>query len=176
MVDAFPSIVDVNFTAMMESLLDSVGEGSVKWKTIVANFYPDLEASVKAAQDTLAHVEIKDEETDIVCEQCGRKMVIKYGPHGKFIGCPGFPECHNTKPYHEKLGVVCPKCGKDLVILNTKKGRRYYGCEGYPECDFVSWNMPVDEKCPDCGNILVKKGGKLMCFDEKCGFVKSAAK
>ena len=176
MMDAFPSIVDVNFTAMMENLLDSVGEGSVKWKTIVSNFYPDLEQSVANAKDTLAHVEIKDEETDITCEKCGRKMVIKYGPHGKFIGCPGFPECHNTKPYHEKLGVACPKCGSDLVILNTKKGRRYYGCEGYPECDFVSWNMPVDEKCPDCGSILVKKGGKLMCIDEKCGFVKSAPK
>ena len=98
-------------------------------------------------------------------------MVIKYGPYGKFLACPGFPECSNTKPYLEKIGVPCPKSNKELVIRKTKKGRRYYGCESYPECDFMSWAMPVNEKCPNCGNILVKKGNKLCCIDEQCGYV-----
>ena len=127
MKDAFPSIVDVNFTANMESLLDSIGDGKVHWKTVVENFYPDLDEAVQAAEKNLEKVEIADEETDVVCEECGRNMVIKYGPHGKFLACPGFPECRNTKPYLEKIGVACPLCGKDIVIRKTKKGRRYYG-------------------------------------------------
>lgn len=171
MMDAFPSIIDVNFTANMESLLDSVEEGNVNWKMIISNFYPDLDQAVQDAEKTLEHVEIKDEVTDIICEDCGRNMVIKYGPHGKFLACPGFPECKNTKPFLEKIGVPCPKCSKDLIVRKTKKGRRYYGCEGYPECDFLSWNMPVNQKCPDCGSILVRKGNKLACLDEKCGYV-----
>lgn len=176
MKGAFPSIVDVNFTATLESLLDSVEEGSVNWKTVISNFYPDLDEAVKQAEKDLEHIEIKDEESDEVCELCGRNMVIKYGPHGKFLACPGFPECRNTKAYLEKIGVPCPKCNKDIVIRKTKKGRRYYGCEGYPECDFVSWNLPVNEKCPKCGGILVQKGSKLICPDEQCGFVKEKEK
>ncbi len=143
---AFPSIVDVNFTANMESLLDKVEEGVVNWKTVVSNFYPDLEEAVKKAEKDLETVKLADEETDVVCEQCGRKMVIKYGPHGRFLACPGFPECRNTKPYLEKIGVPCPKCGKDIVVRKTKKGRRYYGCENNPECDFMTWQKPVAEK------------------------------
>lgn len=170
---AFPSIVDVNFTANFESLLDRVEDGSVHWKTVVSNFYPDLEEAVKNAEKELEEIKIEDEVTDIVCDECGRNMVIKYGPHGKFLACPGFPECRNTKPYLEKINVECPKCGKDIVIRKTKKGRRYYGCEGNPECDFMTWQKPSKEKCPKCENILLEKGSKLVCIDETCGFVKS---
>ena len=146
------------------------------WKTVVRNFYPDLEIAVKKAQEELEKVEIQDEVTDVICEQCGKNMVIKYGPHGKFLACPGFPECRNTKPYLEKIGVPCPKCGKEVVIRKTKKGRRYYGCEANPECDFMTWQRPSKEKCPQCGGVLVEKGTKLVCLDENCGFVKSAKK
>ena len=146
MVQAFPSIVDVNFTANMESLLDKVEEGVVNWKTVVSNFYPDLDEAVLNAEKELAKVKIEDEVTDIVCEECGRNMVIKYGPHGRFLACPGFPECRNTKPYLEKIGVACPKCGKDIVLRKTKKGRKYYGCENNPDCDFMSWQKPSERK------------------------------
>ncbi len=142
MKEAFPTIVDVNFTANMETLLDGVEEGAVNWKTVIANFYPDLEEAVKKAEKDLSEVEIADEEADEDCELCGRRMVIKYGPHGKFLACPGFPECRNTKPYFEKIGAPCPKCGKDIVIKRTRKGRKYYGCLGYPDCDFMSWQKP----------------------------------
>ena len=171
MKDAFPSIVDVNFTANMESLLDSIGDGKVHWKTVVENFYPDLDEAVQAAEKNLEKVEIADEETDVVCEECGRNMVIKYGPHGKFLACPGFPDCRNTKPYLEKIGVACPLCGKDIVIRKTKKGRRYYGCEGNPECEFMSWQKPVAKKCPQCGGYMVEKGNRLVCADKACGYV-----
>lgn len=145
MVEAFPEIVDVSFTANMETLLDGVEEGNVKWKTIIENFYPDLDAAVNKAEEELSHVEIKEELSDEICEECGRQMVIKYGAHGKFIACPGFPECRNTKPFLEKIGVMCPKCGKDIVVKRTRKGRRYYGCIGAPECDYMSWARPQTE-------------------------------
>ncbi len=171
MKEAFPSIVDVNFTANMESLLDSVAEGTVPWKTVVENFYPDLDAAVKDAEKNLEKVTIEDEVSDVVCEECGRNMVIKYGPHGKFLACPGFPECRNTKPYLEKIGVACPKCGKDIVIRKTKKGRKYYGCEDNPACDFMSWQKPSEKKCPQCGGYMVEKGSRLVCADASCGYV-----
>ena len=170
MKKAFPSIVDVNFTATMEGLLDHIGQGSVQWKTVVRNFYPDLKKDVDQAEAELEKVEIKDEETEEVCENCGRHMVIKYGPHGRFLACPGFPECHNTKPYYEKIGVACPKCGGDIVLRQTKKGRRFYGCIN-PECDFLSWPRPVEKKCPVCGKYMVVKGNKLACSDSACGHV-----
>ena len=173
MKESFPTIVDEHFTANMESLLDSVAEGAVNWKTVVANFYPDLEAAVQAAEKDLEKVTIEDEVTDEICEVCGRNMVIKYGPHGKFLACPGFPECRNTKPYYEKIGVACPKCGKDVVIKMTKKGRRYYGCIDNPECDFMSWGRPVDKKCPRCGGYMVEKGAKLACADAHCGYTEA---
>ena len=172
MQEAFPAIVDVNFTANLETLLDGVGEGKVNWKTVVSNFYPDLDEAVKKAEQDLAKVQIADEESDEVCEHCGRKMVIKYGPHGKFLACPGFPECRNTKPYFEKIGVACPKCGKDIVIKKTKKGRKYYGCTGNPDCDFMVWQKPSAEKCPKCGSMMLQKGNKLVCMNEECGFIK----
>lgn len=173
MKDAFPSIVDVNFTANLEALLDKVEEGVIDWKTVVSNFYPDLDEAVNKAEKELAEVEIADEESDEICDVCGRRMVIKYGPHGKFLACPGFPECRNTKPYFEKIGVACPKCGKDIVIRKTKKGRRYYGCENNPECDFMVWQRPSNEKCERCGSIMLIKGNKLVCANESCGFVKN---
>lgn len=171
MKEAFPSIVDVNFTATMEALLDGIAEGDVKWKTVISNFYPDLEEAVEKAEKELEEVEIADEVSDEICENCGRQMVIKYGPHGRFLACPGFPECRNTKPYFEKIGVACPKCGKDIVMKKTKKGRKYYGCIDNPECDFMVWQRPVEKKCPKCGFALVEKGNKLVCADEKCGYV-----
>lgn len=173
MMTAFPTIVDVKFTANMESLLDGVAEGTVEWKEIIRNFYPDLKVAIDEAEKELEHVKIEDEVTDVICDKCGRNMVIKYGPHGKFLGCPGFPECHNTKPYLEKIGVACPKCGKDVILKKTKKGRLFYGCEGYPECDFVSWQKPSDKKCPKCGGYMIEKGSKLVCADETCGYVES---
>ena len=176
MMKAFPVIVDVNFTANMESLLDGVADGSIQWKTVVRNFYPDLDEAVKNAEKELEEVKIEDEVTDIPCDVCGRMMVIKYGPHGKFLACPGFPECRNTKPYLERIGVACPKCGKDIVIKKTKKGRKYFGCEGFPECDFMSWQKPSKEKCPQCGGYMVEKGNKLVCADEQCGYVTSLKK
>lgn len=171
MKESFPTIVDEHFTANMESLLDAVAEGKVNWKTVIENFYPDLDAAVKAAEKELEKVTIADEVSDEICEECGRQMVIKYGPHGKFLACPGFPECRNTKPYFEKIGVACPKCGKDIVLKKTRKGRKYYGCIDNPNCDFMSWGRPVAKKCPRCGGYMVVKGNKYACADEKCGYI-----
>ena len=173
MKDAFPSIVDVNFTANLETLLDKVEEGVIDWKTVVSNFYPDLDEAVNKAEKELAEIKIADEESDEICDVCGRRMVIKYGPHGKFLACPGFPECRNTKPYFEKIGVACPKCGKDIVVRKTKKGRKDYGCENNPDCDFMVWQRPSNEKCERCGSIMLIKGNKLVCANESCGFVKN---
>ena len=176
MKEAFSTIVDEQFTANMESLLDKVAEGNVEWKTVVRNFYPDLDEAVQIAEKELEKVEIHDEVTDVVCDLCGRNMVIKYGPHGRFLACPGFPECRNTKPYLEKIGVECPKCGKEVVLRKTKKGRKYYGCEDNPDCDFMTWQRPSEEKCPQCGGYMVEKGNKLVCADNQCGFVKEKPK
>lgn len=176
MKKAFPSIVNVNFTAELEDLLDKVEEGSVRWKTIVENFYPDLEKAVQVAEEELEHIKIEDEVTDEICDMCGRNMVVKYGPHGKFLACPGFPDCRNTKPYLEKIGVPCPKCGKEVVLKKTKKGRKYFGCESNPDCDFMSWQKPSTTVCPKCGGYMVEKGQKLLCADETCGYVCEAPK
>lgn len=173
MKQAFPSIVDVNFTANMEGLLDCVGDGKVAWKTVVRNFWPDLIESVRQAEKDLEEVKIEDEVTDVICDVCGRNMVVKYGPHGKFLACPGFPECRNTKPYLEKIGVKCPKCGGEIILKKTKKGRRYYGCEHNPDCDFMSWQKPSAEKCPKCGGYMLEKGNRLVCADKTCGYVKT---
>lgn len=171
MKEAFPTIVDDKFTANMESLLDMVEEGHVGWKTIVRNFYPDLEQAVQVAEKDLEKIKIEDEVTDVVCEMCGRNMVIKYGPHGRFLACPGFPECKNTKPYLEKIGVACPICGKEVVLKKTKKGRKYFGCEDNPDCEFMSWQRPSGKPCPECGGYMVEKGNKLVCANEQCGYV-----
>ena len=176
MKESFPSIVDEHFTANMEGLLDEVEEGTVNWKSVISNFYPDLEEAVEIAESQLQKVKIEDEVTDVVCEECGRNMVVKYGPHGKFLACPGFPDCRNTKPYLEKIGVSCPKCGKDIVMKKSKKGRRFYGCEDNPNCDFMSWARPVAKPCPECGSYMVRKGSKLVCANEECRHVETADK
>ena len=129
-----------------------------------------------AAEQELEKVDIQDEVTDVVCDLCGRNMVIKYGPHGRFLACPGFPDCRNTKPYYEKIGVACPKCGKEIVLKKTQKGRKYYGCEDNPECDFMSWQKPSSKKCPVCGNFMVEKGNKIVCSQETCGYVEQKPK
>ncbi len=168
MKEAFPVIVDVNFTVNLESLLDGVESGDVNWKTVVRNFYPDLEEAVKRANTELEKIKIEDEVTDVPCEVCGRKLVIKYGPHGKFLACPGFPDCRFTKPYLEKIGVACPQCGGEVVIRKTQKGRRFFSCENSPECDFMTWQKPSGQKCPKCGDVLLEKGNKLVCRNETC--------
>ena len=176
MKKAFASIVDVNFTAMMEGLLDMVEEGKVHWKSVIENFYPDFEIAVKNAEKELEKIKIEDEVTDVICDECGRNMVVKYGPYGKFLACPGFPECRNTKPHFEKVGIPCPMCGGEVVLKKTKKGRKYYGCENNPECEFMSWQKPSDQKCPRCGSYMVEKGNKLCCSNEQCGFVENQKK
>ena len=171
MKTAFEVIVDSSFTANLESLLDMVEEGKVNWKTVIRNFYPDLADAVDNAEKELEKINIEDETTDVECDVCGRNMVIKYGPHGKFLACPGFPECRNTKPYFEKIGVLCPDCGQDIVIRKTKKGRKFFGCINNPECEFMSWSKPVEKKCPKCNKYMVQKGNKIACSDEKCGYI-----
>lgn len=177
MEQAFPVIVDVNFTANLESLLDTIGEGAINWKVVVRNFYPDLDEAVKKAEADLEKVDIQDEVSDEICDECGRNMVVKYGPHGKFLACPGFPDCKCTKPFYEKIGVTCPKCGTgDVVIKMSKKGRRYYGCTNAPECDFMSWTRPAKQKCPQCGSYMLIKGKKLLCANNECGYTCDAPK
>jgi DNA topoisomerase-1 len=171
MKTAFSSIVDVNFTANLETLLDCVEDGTVTYKTIISNFYPDLEEAVQNAHIELDKIQIEDEVSDEICEECGRNMVIKYGPHGRFLACPGFPECKNTKPYLEKIGVACPYCGSDIVVRKTKKGRKYYGCTNNPDCAFMTWQKPSAIRCDKCGGVLLEKGNKLVCENDKCGNV-----
>ncbi len=170
MKKAFPDIVDPAFTANMESLLDSVSDGTLEWKSVVRNFYPDLDEAVKEAEKTLEKASLEDEVTDVICEECGRHMVIKYGRYGKFLACPGFPECRNSKPLLEKAGVACPICGKEVVIRRSKKGRRYYGCED-SNCKFISWEKPSSVRCPQCGSYMLEKGNKLLCANKDCGTI-----
>ena len=176
--ERFPNIVNVKFTAEMEEELDSVENGDVKWDELLAEFYSDFEQTLKDAKAEMEGVKLKlkEDETDIVCEKCGRKMVVKVGRYGKFIACPGYPDCKNIKKYVEKTGTVCPKCGGDIIVKHTKTKRIFYGCSNYPECDFVSWNEPTNEKCPQCGEVLYKKKGKkptLFCAKEGCGYTKT---
>lgn len=170
----FTDIVDVDFTAKMEERLDMVEEGQEEWKQIIRDFYPGFKQEVENATEELEKVDIKDEVTDVLCEKCGRNMVIKYGRYGKFLACPGFPECHNAKAFFEDAGVPCPHCGGKVQIKKTKKGRIYFGCEHHPDCEFMSWNKPTGEKCPKCGSFLEEKGKKnpkIVCSNEKCGYV-----
>lgn len=173
----FKDLVDENFTAKLETGLDKIAEGDIFWKEIVREFYRDIEDDLKVADKDLEKIDIRDQETDEVCEKCGRKMVIKMGRFGKFLACPGWPECKNTKPLLEKIGVKCPKCNKgDIVVKRSKKGRKFFGCSRYPDCDFVSWDEPVEEKCPKCGENLTKvrtrSGVVLRCPNKDCNFQK----
>lgn len=173
MKEYFPEIVNIGFTADMESELDRVEDGSDEWKQVIRDFYPTFENQMENAMGKIEKIEIKDEESDVVCEKCGRKMVIKFGKYGKFLACPGYPECNNAKPYFESVDAECPKCGGKIYKKKSKKGRVYYGCEHNPECDFVSWDKPAKEKCPRCGSYMVEKGHdpvKILCSNEKCGY------
>jgi len=171
----FKDIVNVDFTAELEEQLDKVEEGSVQWKDIIRKFYKPFEENLEIAEENINKIEIADEVTDVKCDKCGRNMVIKYGRYGKFLACPGFPECKNAKPFYEDAGVLCPKCGGKVQIKKTKKGRKYYGCENNPGCDFMSWNKPTGENCPKCGSYLVQKGTKhpkVVCSNQACGYIK----
>lgn len=168
MMNSFPDIVNIKFTAELEDELDKVEEANVGWKEIIRDFYPSLKKAVDKANDELENFKVEDELSDEVCDKCGRTMVIKYGPHGKFLACPGFPDCRNAKPYFEKIGVQCPKCSQDIVIRKTKKGRTFYGCISYPTCDYTSWQRPTSVKCDKCGSLMLQKGKKLVCENQEC--------
>ena len=177
MKERFPKIVNVKFTAQMEQDLDTVESGDVEWVQLLDTFYGDFEKTLKKAKADMEGVKIqlKEDQTDIVCEKCGKLMVVKVGRYGKFIACPGWPECKNIIPYTEKVGVSCPDCGSDIIVRRTKKGKIFYGCSSFPKCNFMSWNEPTSEKCPQCGGILFKKKGKketLYCSKEGCGYEK----
>lgn len=176
MDQAFPAIVNTKFTANVELLLDAVADGKVEWKTIIRNFYPDIEEEVEKAQQEIGKVKLQDELTDEKCEKCGRPLAIKYGPYGKFLACSGFPECRNTKEYQEETGVKCPVCGGNLVVKTTRKGRRFYGCNQYLKCEFMSWQKPVNEKCPQCGSYMTVKGKYVVCSGQNCTFRKELEK
>lgn len=174
MKEYFPDIVNVGFTAKMEDELDEVEEANFEWKQIIRDFYPPFIESLTGAEEKLSKIEIKDEETDVICEKCGRNMVVKYGRFGKFLACPGFPDCQNAKPFFEDAGVPCPTCAGKVQIKKTKKGRKYFGCENNPECSFMSWNKPTGENCPKCGSFMEEKGKKnpkIVCSNEKCGYI-----
>ncbi|NLY55146.1 MAG: type I DNA topoisomerase [Firmicutes bacterium] len=174
LTEFFPDIIDTEFTAELEEKLDAVETGSVDWRGLLRDFYAKFEPQVEKAKAEMEKVEVPDEETDEVCELCGRRMVIKHGRYGKFLACPGFPECRNTKPLVKELGVNCPKCAGSLVQRKSRRGKIFYGCSNYPECDFVSWYEPTSETCPECNKMLVKKGSRgkqtLVCIDNECGY------
>jgi len=174
LAEYFGEIVDVNFTAQLEEQLDEVEEGGIEWKSVIRKFYPEFNDTVEKAEEEMDKIEIQDEVSDVLCDKCGRNMVVKMGKYGKFLACPGFPDCRNAKPIFEKVeDVSCPKCGGDILIKKTKKGRRYYGCENSNECDFMIWNKPIAEKCNVCGSIMVEKGKNLLCINEDCNNVVS---
>jgi DNA topoisomerase-1 len=176
MKKSFPVIVDLTFTANLESLLDKIEEGVIPWKTVVRNFYPDLEEAVKNAEKELSKYTIEDEVTEVVCDNCGKNMVVKYGPFGKFLACPGFPECRNTKPHFEKTGIPCPKCNSEIVIKKTKKGRMYYGCETTRNVILCHGKNHIEKKCPECGEVLLEKGTKAVCSNDNCAFTENISK
>lgn len=172
----FTDILDVEFTANLENKLDLIETGEMKWKNVVGDFYKPFSQVLEKAEEEIGQIEVEDEVTDKICEKCGRNMVIKYGRYGKFLACPGFPDCRNAKPFLEEIGVSCPVCGGEVVQRRSKKGRKFFGCSNFPECDYISWNKPSELSCPDCGSRLVEKLGKknketkLVCPNEKCHY------
>jgi len=171
----FPDIVDVEFTANLEEKLDRIEEGQVEWRQVIGEFYAPFERALENARKEIEEVTIEDEVTDEVCEVCGRNMVIKWGRYGKFLACPGFPECKNTRPLLSEIGVACPQCGKPLVERRSRRGKVFYGCSGYPDCSFTSWQRPVAERCPRCSGLMtrVERRGKEpehVCLDKECGY------
>jgi DNA topoisomerase-1 len=172
----FSNIVNVEFTANMEKLLDDVEEGEKNWVDIIRDFYLPFELVLQKAEEEIGKIKIEDEVSDVICEHCGRNMVFKQGKFGKFLACPGFPECRNIKPILEYTGIKCPKCEGELVQRRSKRGKKFFGCSRYPECNFVSWDEPVKETCPECGSNLSKKPGKsgivYKCLNEQCSYQK----
>jgi DNA topoisomerase-1 len=171
----FPDIVDVSFTAQMEQMLDDVEEGQKDWHNVISEFYFPFKSVLDKADQSIEKVDVPDEQSDVICEKCGRRMVIKQGRYGKFLACPGFPECRNTKPLLEELKVTCPKCGGHIQVKRSKRGRKFYGCENYPQCDFVSWDEPTGELCPECGYPVVIKYSKngrkyTRCSNKNCKY------
>ena len=169
----FSDIVDVEFTAGMEEELDEVEEGDIQWKNVIREFYPPFKENLDKAQSSIEKIKIKDEESDVVCDKCGRRMVYKLSKFGKFLACPGYPECKNTMAIREGTGAECPKCGNEILVRRSRKGKIYYACERLPKCDFMAWDMPLKEKCPQCGGLLLKKNGrsgKIYCLNEDCKY------
>ena len=176
MLEHFDEVVDVEFTANMERILDEIASGNVQWKEIIKSFYPHFHQTVVKAENEIQNIDLT-ETTDVICEKCGSNMIVKYGKYGKFLGCPSFPECNTTKPWFQEIGVHCPLCGGKVLLKKTKKGRTYYGCENNGEqCDFMSWEKPTGDKCPVCEDILVEKGSsknkKIVCRNSKCNYGK----
>lgn len=175
--ERFPKIANIKFTAQMEKELDNVEHGDEEWISLLSGFYDDFENTLKKARNDMEGVkyQLKEDETDFTCEKCGRKMVVKIGKYGKFIACPGYPECKNIMKFVNEIGIKCPKCGGEIISKKTKKGKEFYGCNNYPTCDFASWYEPTTEKCPNCGQMLFKKKGKkttYFCNAEGCGYEK----
>lgn len=173
----FADLINKDFTVNMETNLDEIAEGEKEWKQTISEFYKKLKEDLDKAEANIEKVEIQEQETDVICDKCGRNMVIKMGRYGKFLACPGFPECRNTKPLVEKIGVKCPKCNGNIVVKRSKKGRKFYGCDNYPECDFVTWNKPIDKFCPKCNSILTEVEGKgkkkIKCSNQNCDYRES---
>ena len=177
----FSDIVDTEFTASMESRLDEIEEGKENWKQILREFYPGFEKTLQVAEQEIEKIDIKDEISDVVCDQCGALMVYKMGKFGRFLACPNFPDCRNTMPILTYIDAPCPACGKRLLEKTSRKNRKFYGCEGYPECDFVSWDKPVEEKCPKCGTYMIEKKNNKgetihLCTNESCRFKTAAVR
>ncbi|MBQ9264329.1 MAG: type I DNA topoisomerase, partial [Clostridia bacterium] len=173
MTEYFGPIVDTEFTAGLEEQLDEVEEGKVDWHQVLRDFYPPFEKMLENAEDAIEKVEIKDEPSDVVCDKCGAQMVYRVGRFGKFLACPNFPDCRNTKPILNYIDAKCPQCGGRLLEKTSRKNRKFYGCENYPECDFVSWEMPVDQKCEKCGSYMTLKRSRkgenwFLCSNETC--------
>lgn len=169
----FVEFINVDFTVEMENTLDEIEDGNIEWKDVIRKFYPHFDSIVQQSYEKIENIKIEDEKTDVVCEKCGEFLVIKYGKFGKFMACPTFPNCTNTKPFFEDANVCCPDCGNKIIIKKTKKGRRFFGCENHPECSFVSWNKPTGTKCPMCDTFLIEKGVKtkmIACSNADCGY------
>lgn len=174
LIEYFAGVINEEFTANLEDRLDDIANGQLKWKNVVSNFYDEFHVLLEKAEEEIEKIEIKDEETDVICDKCGKNMVIKHGRYGKFLACPGYPDCKNTKPIVEEIGVKCPKCSKELIKRKSKRGRVFYGCSGYPDCDFVSWDEPIKEPCPKCKGLLTRRKTKtketIKCTNEQCDY------
>jgi DNA topoisomerase-1 len=176
MIKYFPEIVDLTFTASLEERMDDIEEGKVYWKSVVDDFYKPFSVVLENAQQKIDKVEVPEEVSDVVCEKCGRNMVVKLAKTGKFLACPGFPECRNTKPIIVKTGVSCPKCGGEIIEKKSKKGRTYYGCENHPDCDFFLFDKPIKERCPKCGDLLIRRYSNIKCSNPECDYLRKADK